>query len=123
MRRFWLIFSILWLSFAAFIALPARSEDAATASGNRRSASPIDTEVTKKRIALIIGNSEYETLIDLRNPANDARALGAVLRRLNFEVTVGLDLEADAFRKTIQRFLERIDQDTAAVFFYASTLR
>ncbi len=119
MRRFWLIFGILWLSFAAFIALPARSEDAATASGNRRSASPIDTEVTKKRIALIIGNSEYETLIDLRNPANDARALGAVLRRLNFEVTVGLDLEADAFRKTIQRFLERIDQDTAAVFFYA----
>jgi uncharacterized caspase-like protein len=103
---------------------PLRGEDETLVPGTtQRSAIPIDIEhaeaASKKRIALVVGNSDYRSLPDLRNAANDARALGTVLRRLGFDVAVGLDLDAVAFRKAIQRFLEPIDQDTVALFFYA----
>ena len=42
-----------------------------------------------KRIALVIGNAQYEKMSDLANPANDARAMADKLRELNFELVGG----------------------------------
>jgi hypothetical protein len=108
--------------FAA--ASPLHGEDAAPVRGTiGLSETPADTPsmapARKKRVALIVGNSNYQNYPDLRNPSNDALALGAVLRRLDFNVAVGLDLDATAFRKAIQIFLDDIDRDTVALFFYA----
>ena len=47
------------------------------------------------RIALVIGNSRYQQSMPLRNPANDAKAIAAVLQNLGFAVLSGLDLKRD----------------------------
>ena len=39
------------------------------------------------RRALVIGNSEYEYAGRLRNPVNDARAIGITLQEPSFELT------------------------------------
>jgi uncharacterized caspase-like protein len=102
---------------------PLHGEDTTPPTAQVRSATPVEDPsagaVRRKRLALIIGNSDYRNYPDLRNPTNDARALGTVLRRLDFNVSVGADLDAMAFRKAIQSFLDQIDKDTVALFFYA----
>ena len=39
------------------------------------------------RVALVIGNSAYSGPAALKNPANDAAAMSAALRKLGFDVT------------------------------------
>jgi hypothetical protein len=43
------------------------------------------------RQALVIGNSEYRHAGRLRNPVNDARAIGSTLEALGFQVTMVTD--------------------------------
>jgi len=43
------------------------------------------------RQALVIGNSEYRHASRLRNPVNDARAIGSTLKELGFKVTTVTD--------------------------------
>ena len=45
------------------------------------------------RQALVIGNSEYRHAGRLRNPVNDARAIGSTLQQLGFEVKTLLDAD------------------------------
>ena len=45
------------------------------------------------RQALVIGNSEYRHAGRLRNPVNDARAIGSTLQQLGFEVTTLVDAD------------------------------
>ena len=42
-------------------------------------------DAAEKRVALVIGNGAYASA-PLKNPANDARDMGAALRALGFEV-------------------------------------
>src|SRR3954469_25989804 len=44
-----------------------------------------------KRIALVIGIGTYKYAPELPNPPNDARAIGAALRKLDFEVEEDYD--------------------------------
>jgi hypothetical protein len=46
-----------------------------------------------ERVALVIGMSDYETVVDLDNTLNDARDIGDTLTRIGFEVTTVLDRE------------------------------
>lgn len=72
-----------------------------------------------KRFALVIGNGTYATL-PLKNPPNDARDMAAMLKTLNFEVTLGLNVN--------QREMKRLSRDLGqklkssggvGVFYYA----
>ena len=45
--------------------------------------------VYAKRVALVIGNSDYQRAGDLRNPINDAQDLGLRLKQLGFELVGG----------------------------------
>jgi len=54
----------------------------------------------EKRVALVIGNGKYRHAVALPNPANDARDMGAALRRLGFAVTEGYDLDRAVGRKS-----------------------
>ena len=49
---------------------------------------------TEQRIALVIGNSDYESR-PLRNPVNDANAMGAALRQCGFQVIEKTDWLAE----------------------------
>ncbi len=44
------------------------------------------------RAALIIGNSDYLQMPELRDPSNDATDMGAALRKVGFDVVEGIDL-------------------------------
>ncbi|MGN7614138.1 caspase family protein [Magnetococcales bacterium HHB-1] len=72
-----------------------------------------------KRIALVVGNSEYLETAPLVNPKHDATDFGKALRSLGFEVEVHLDLKKLEFDQALSRFGYRIEGAETALFFYA----
>ena len=78
-----------------------------------------DLASAERRVALVIGNSAYHNTTPLRNPRNDATALAAVLRKLDFEVLEGIDLDDNGFRRVARDFAVKIEDADVALFFYA----
>jgi TPR repeat protein/uncharacterized caspase-like protein len=76
-------------------------------------------EADGTRVALVIGNSNYEAAGLLPNPASDAAAMGEALERLGFDVTVGLDLDYAGIRRALQDFELKVATAEMAVVFYA----
>jgi len=84
----------------------------------RALAQPKELELLRApRRALVIGNSRYPT-VPLNNPANDARAIGEELRRLGFEVALGLDLPLAEMRRLIADYGEGLQRAKAVGLFY-----
>ncbi len=73
----------------------------------------------EKRVALVIGNSEYVHTTVLRNSKNDAREMAALLATLGFEVVQGLDLDKRAMERSVRDFREKLTDADVALFFYA----
>src|SRR5262245_40601 len=72
-----------------------------------------------ERVALVIGNSSYERLPRLGNPANDASDLSQSLRRLGFSVTVVTDATFEKFRVALREFSQAAANAELAVLYYA----
>ena len=73
----------------------------------------------EKRVALVIGNSAYTEGQALKNPLNDATDIAASLKRLGFDVVLGLDLDYSGMRKTIGKFSGKLNDADVAMFYYA----
>ncbi len=73
----------------------------------------------ERRVALVIGNSDYTNVPALANPRNDAADLSETLTLAGFEVVEGLDLTRDGMAQTIREFVDRLDGATTGFFFYA----
>jgi uncharacterized caspase-like protein len=73
----------------------------------------------ERRVALVIGNSAYANTTALRNPRNDAGDMADALRKVGFEVAVGLDLDQQRFAQAIERFARALDGADVALFYYA----
>jgi len=74
----------------------------------------------ERRVALIIGNSNYKNVQPLANPARDATAVGAMLKKAGFEVVESkLDLGNTAMRRTIREFTSAAKNADIAVVYYA----
>ena len=74
--------------------------------------------VMAARVALVVGNADYQQS-PLVNPTNDAKAVAAKLRALDFKVTEVLNLKRDEIGITIEKFLSQIGRGDSALFFYA----
>ncbi len=74
---------------------------------------------SQRRVALVIGNSAYKHSATLPNAKNDAIDIGGVLRRLDFEVVEGHDLDKASMDRTIRNFAEKLAGSQLALFFYA----
>ena len=72
----------------------------------------------EKRVALVIGNSNY-LLAPLTNPANDADDITAALQRLQFEVTERKDLSVRDFDETLDKFIPLAKGADVALFFFS----
>lgn len=72
-----------------------------------------------RRIALVVGNSAYQSTLELKNPKNDAAEVAAALRRLGFEVFEGHDLDKRAMERLIRQFGVKLSGADLALFFYA----
>lgn len=74
-----------------------------------------------KRIALVIGNSAYQTS-PLTNPVNDARLIASRLRDLDFLVMEHLDIDQQTMKRAIQKFGDHLDEagrEATGLFYYA----
>lgn len=78
-----------------------------------------DVLLTGRRSALVIGNSKYRYVSALTNPANDARAMSAELRKAGFEVVAVEDANLEKMSHAIEKFAASIKQGGAALVFYA----
>jgi hypothetical protein len=72
-----------------------------------------------ERVALVVGNSQYPLVGELRNPENDAKDMAEALRKLNFNVTLKLNADQQEMEIAIQDFGDRIQKESVALFYYA----
>ena len=83
---------------------------------------PAPASGPEKRIALVIGNSTYENVTQLPNPANDAKEIGKFLNTAGFEVIQATDLDHDEMIQVLQDFSAKIAErgpNTAVFVYYA----
>jgi hypothetical protein len=71
-----------------------------------------------KRVALVIGNSEYGTQ-RLLNPRNDAQDMAESLNSLGFEVILRVDADKQGFLQALAEFARRVTGADIGLFFYA----
>src|SRR5688572_12704668 len=72
-----------------------------------------------KRVALVIGNSAYQKVAKLGNPANDAGAVATMLKSAGFEVDSRLNLSAPELRKSLREFGGKSRDADVAIIYYA----
>lgn len=73
----------------------------------------------EQRLALLIGNAAYDTA-PLRNPVNDARAMGTTLRGLGFRVQVLENAPLTKMKQAIDEFGDTLQRDRGVGLFYFS---
>jgi hypothetical protein len=74
----------------------------------------------EKRVALIVGNSSYQTVPQLANPSRDANAVAKMFRDAGFDsVEVQTNVGNLEFKRAIRRFETSADQADIAVVYYA----
>lgn len=73
----------------------------------------------EKRIALVIGNAEYEIATTLQNPVNDADKMAEALDRLGFDVRNVRNGTINEFNKAFRDFSRDISGAAVALFFYS----
>ncbi len=79
---------------------------------------PLAAEANGKRVALVVGNSAYQHVPNLRNPANDAQDISNALKRIGFTVTLQKDLNYTDMRIALRDFTKAAaDAEVALVYF------
>jgi len=73
---------------------------------------------SEKRLALVIGNSDYMTS-PLANPMNDAISMEAALKDCKFDVIRRLNLNEQAMFEAIREFGNRLKRFDVGLFYYA----
>ncbi len=76
----------------------------------------------EKRVALVIGNSDYKLISRLENPRNDAKLMASTLEGIGFLVVTAIDVDYLGMRKAVQTFgrsLRRAGKDAVGLFYYA----
>src|SRR3954447_13777083 len=74
----------------------------------------------EKRVALIIGNSNYEKVARLPNPANDAALIAETFKSAGFDnVELRRDLKVSDMRRALRDFMDKSRQADVAVVYYA----
>jgi len=91
--------AVMGIAFAVAMACPAMAE---------------------RRVALVIGNSQYQAVARLNNPEHDAQSLSTALTALGFDqVTVKTELGRDQFVSALRDFAREADKADWAVVYYS----
>jgi hypothetical protein len=76
----------------------------------------------EQRVALVIGNSNYQIAPKLANPGNDAQSMAQLLNTAGFEVTQATDLTRNDMVRVVQDFSAKVAERgprTVAMIYYA----
>ena len=111
-RRFFIVIPVIGLIVAlsggaAHAQWPFSSSSGGTSAGKQY-----------KRVALVIGNSNYRHLSRLSNPVRDSRALARVLRRAGVHVMERHNLKRSTFLDVLEEFREQAASAREAIIFY-----
>lgn len=73
-----------------------------------------------KRVALLIGNADYQATTPLRNPANDVELMSRTLKDAGFdEVDVALNVDLVGMKKALRAFEDKAYGSEVAVLYYS----
>lgn len=98
-------------------AFPAVSQERAIKTAT---AVPLEVAPTRKRVALVIGNTAYRSLVPLPNAINDANDVCAALKTIGFKTTCLADVTTRRqLREAIQAFAADAAAGAETFFFYA----
>src|SRR5712672_2065822 len=101
---------------------PARPAHAEAMDRPANVGNPVGLSGPEQRIALVIGNSNYQNVARLPNPANDAKAVAELLNTAGFEVISATDLSHNQMIEVMQDFSAKIagrGANTVAMVYYA----
>lgn len=71
------------------------------------------------RRALVIGNSDYQFVQKLKNPANDAELMAQVLAKGGFQVQKETNLTRPQMKEAFRRFRAAVNKDDAVAIYYS----
>jgi Caspase domain len=74
---------------------------------------------TERRVALVIGNSQYRNVSVLRNATKDARDVESALKSLGFNVISGYDLNHQQTLQILARFKTNLRKDDVGLVYFA----
>ena len=75
-------------------------------------------KLPSKRLALVIGNSAYQT-VPLKNPVNDAEDISAALKAMGFTVILRKNADQRTMEDTILFFGKRLREGGVGLFYFA----
>ncbi|MGI9318762.1 MAG: caspase family protein [bacterium] len=76
----------------------------------------------EERIALVVGNGEYQTVDKLSNPVSDAKLITSKLENLGFKINLVTDTDLAGLKKAIAEFGRQLragGKDATGLFYYA----
>ena len=73
---------------------------------------------TGQRLALVIGNSNYESY-PLRNPVNDASDMALALQKVGFTVVLKKNADLQTMEEAIEDFGNKLKLGGVGLFYYA----
>ena len=74
---------------------------------------------TERRVALVIGNNDYQNVVKLEKAVNDANAVSAELRKVGFEVQLLNNAGQKKMNQAINEFVQKVSGGGVGVFFFA----
>jgi tetratricopeptide (TPR) repeat protein len=97
-----------------------RAQAARAAPPAKAPAPPTAPAAQEVRVALVIGNSAYQSATYLPNPRRDAQAVADALRLAGFQtVDLAVDLDHAAMMKALSSFRDRADNADWALIYFA----
>lgn len=73
----------------------------------------------ESRVALVIGNADYEAVTPLTNPRNDADDVATALSELGFEVLKGVDMSRETMTRITKDFARKARTADIAMAYYS----
>ncbi|GGJ36166.1 caspase family protein [Deinococcus roseus] len=98
----------------------------ATLSAPQQPADPIlNTQATaptkglEKRVALVIGNANYQNASLLENPLRDAKLIAQQLKQAGFEVLLASNVTKNSFDQVIRQFRQALSDADVGLLYYS----
>ncbi|MCB1461955.1 MAG: caspase family protein, partial [Nitratireductor sp.] len=82
-------------------------------------AGPASAAEEQRRMALVIGNNDYESISKLEKALNDADAIAEHLTGIGFTVTLAKDIGRRAMSRAVLEFEKNLKAGDVALFYYA----
>ncbi len=104
------------------VRIEAQNNGGVSISGIRTinySVQKIDQTYREKRLALVMGNSNYSHSNPLTNPVNDALAFAEALKGLDFTVMTFIDADQKTMKRAMDEFGEKLPEFNVGLFYFA----